>query len=116
MRRRSSFLRFVGSFLLLFAVFLGLLSRTFTAQTRPDAVAFHQASYAVSNVAWRFDAADPTRLGGVSFDLSAPASSARVDVAGSIADCSVAGVHATCDFAEPPAIAQADGLQVAAVS
>lgn len=119
MRRRHSALRFLTSFALLFTAFFAMATgHVFTAQAAPGPVGFGGSvgNYAVSNVAYRFDTADPTRLGGVSFDLNAPARSAQVTVGGATATCSVSGTHADCTFSEPPLIAAATSLQVAALS
>jgi hypothetical protein len=119
-RRGHSSFRFLASFALLFSAFFAATTgHVFTAHTAPAGpVGFTSAAggYAVSNIAYRFDPADPTRLGGVSFDLGAPARSAQVRAGGSEGDCTVTGTRADCTFASPPLLEQLSSLQVAAVS
>lgn len=117
MRRRHPTVRFVASFLVVFGgCFATLTGHVFTARTSGAPVSFHGAAqvYAVSNVQLRVAAADPTRLGGVSFDLSGPARNALARVAGATASCTVSGAHADCSFASAPSLDQASSLEVAA--
>ena len=114
--------RFLGTMLLtlLFAV----SAYAFTAQNTVDASNAGDGSgeitgYAVSNVAYTLDAADPTMIEKVAFTLDAAATSVKASVTGAapFESCAIAdGTAVTCTFATKPTVLSANDLRVVATS
>ena len=78
------------------------------------------SGYTVSNIHYVINAADPTKMDSVSFNLDAPAGDVQVSLlaGGTVFDCGASGAAnlVTCTFGAPQAIVPADSLTVSAVS
>ena len=123
LKRRNRGRRFLGTMLLtlLFAV----SAYAFTAQNTVDASNEGDGSgeitgYAVSNVAYTLDAADPANIASWSFDLSATARTvqSKLDSANSYTLCSNggAGNHWVCIPAALQTVEAANNLRVVSTS
>jgi len=116
-RRRRLVLVIAAAAALAFAAFAYT-----AANTVPDTKAGDGSGtitgYAVSNVAYQLEAADPSNIESASFDLDAAAGTVHARVftgAGFTACTNTAGNSWSCDFSPNPTVLSADEFRVIAV-
>ena len=77
------------------------------------------SGYAVTNVKYNLEAANPANIDSLEFDLNGVATTVKAKVNSApgtpYANCTAAGTHYTCDFAPNPTVLSADELTVISV-